>query len=181
MSTDASLPTEYLPDGSAVNATVRTDDPAVAAIFEADLRRRLRQAGRLLTRADAERSLAAYRSFAPGDGDHASTDVLDLPDGEVTVSIEATGPASHGYLRYLARSAADYTHVLDVEPRRAGLLAALLLGIGGLLVGVGAGFLAAPFFGAGGIIAAYVGLYWLSARGVAISLSRTPRPTSRHS
>lgn len=180
MSTDASRETAYLPDGSAVRATVRSDDPAVAAIFEADLRRRLRHAEGWLARADAERSLAAYRSFAPGGDGHASTDTHALPGGEVTIAIDAAGRASHGYLRYLGRGAVAYARVLDIEPIRAGLLAAVLLGIGGLVVAVGPSLLAAPFFGAGGVIAAYVALYWLSARGIAISLSRSPRPGGRY-
>lgn len=180
MSTDASRATEYLPDGSAVLATVDADDPAVAAIFEADLRRRLRHAGRLLARPDAERSLAAYRSFAPGGDGHASTDTHDLPGGEVTVSIEATGRGSHGYLRYLVQGAVAYTRILDVDARRAGPLAALLLVAAGLLAVIGQPVLAAPFLGAGGIIGAYVALYWLSAHGLALSISRPPQPSRRH-
>lgn len=172
--------TEHLPDGSTVRFQVRTAEPTAASIFAADLSRRLRKARRPLTRADVDRSLAAYASYAPGPGgDCRSTQTHDLPTGEVTVDIDATGRSVHGYLRYLVRGAVAYAEVLDIEPGRAGTISLLCVGAGALLFAVGQPFLAVPFVGAAGIIGAYVGLYWLSALGHPLSLSRTPLPVGR--
>lgn len=178
MSTEADQHTHYLPDGSVVTLTVRTTNPAIATIFTTEVAGRLRKASRLFTRADHDRTLSAYRGFAPGGGDeHESTDELDLPSGRVTVSIEASDRSSHGYLRYAVRGAVSYTHVLDVDVGRASLIAGSLLGVGILLGAVGHPFASAPLFGAGGVMALYVAVHWLTARGVPISLSRPPGPT----
>jgi hypothetical protein len=172
--------TRHLPDGSSVKFHVRTDDPRIARIFAADLSRRLRKARRLFTRADTNRSLADYASYVQLDPDEGrSTQVHDLPTGEVTVIIDANGRAAHGYLHYLVQGAAPYTEVLDIDPYWACLLPAPCLGIGVLFSLSANPTLGVPFVGPSGIVAAYVGLYWLSLRGHPLSLTRTPLPANR--
>lgn len=129
----------------------------------------------------AEGALGAYAAFVPdGGSSHRSTTTHALPDGEVTVVIDATGRGIHGYLHYLVTSAVSYTQVADVDVGRASLLAALLLGLGIGLVAVGHPVPSVPLFGAGGMVAAHVVGYSLSARGIPVSVTRQPDPVDRY-
>lgn len=165
------------PDGSEIELTVRTEESAILRIFTADVTRRMRRFQ--LAGGEHDTSLAAFRSYAPGNSrdDHASTTTHSLPDGEVTVSIDATGRGSHGYLYHLVTAAVAYTHAVDLDVGKVGTITAVLLGAGLAIASLGGGFLSLPFLGAGGTIGLHLLVYLLSAHGVTMSLSRVPTPT----
>lgn len=163
-------------DGSEIEFTIRTSDSTVFRIFEGDLERRLQSAHRVF----ADTSLRGFGAFSAGRRDtRQSTTTHPLPDGEVTVSIDASGTGSHEYLNALVRGAVAYTRTLHVEVERASALAILLLGSGLALVAAGLVFPSLPLFGAGGFVALHLVVYWLSARGLAPSLSQIPEPGDR--
>lgn len=166
--------TREFPDGSEVEFTIRTDDATVFRVFRADMARRLRSAQRTFG-TGAGRTSPAVGSTGRGHT-RQSTTAYTLPDGEVTVVIDASGTASHAYLRSLVRGAVEYTHTLHVDFGRATLLAVLCIGAGVALVALGRVFLSVPLFGVGGSVAFHLLVYWLSARGVAPNLSRIPEP-----
>lgn len=170
---------DQLADGSELEYTIRTDDPAVYHLFTADLGRRLRSAQVHVPAAGSDRRFARFRPFAQGSGTGRSSTTYGLPSGEVTVSIDASGPGSHGYLRYHVESAVAYTRMLDVDVGRASLLASALIGLATALLALGQPFLAAPAFGAGAAIAGPVGLNRLAAWGRPVSVSRWDVPTPR--
>lgn len=165
------------PDGSEMEITVRTEESAVLRIFTADVTRRIGRVRRVAGNYDT--SLAAFRSYAPGASrdDHSSTTTHSLPDGEVTVSIEATGRGIHGYLYHLVTAAVAYTHAVDLDVVKVGAIAGALLGAGLAIAALGGGFLSLPFFGAGGTIGLHLAVYLLSVYGVTPSLSRVPTPS----
>lgn len=168
---------ELLADGTELKYTIRTDDPAVYHLFTADLSRRLRSAQVHVPASGSDRSFARFRSFAPGADRSSAT--YELPRGEVAVSIDAGGPAVHGYLRYHVESAIAYTRALDVAVSRASAVAAAFLGQAMLLLVAGQPFLAAPAFGAWAAIVAPLGLNRLAARDRPISVSRWDVPVRR--
>lgn len=170
---------DQLADGTELEYTIRTDDPAVYHLFTADLGRRLRSAQVHVPASGSDRTFARFRPFARGSGTGRSSTTYDLPAGEVTVSIDASGPGSHGYLRYHVESAVAYTRALDVEVGPASAIAAVLFGLAALLFTAGQPFLAVPALGAGAAFAAPVGLNRLAAQGRPISLSRWDVPTRR--
>lgn len=167
--------THHFPDGSDLELTIRTSDPAIYRIFTADLARRLRSARRSFV---SGASLTEFGTVARASGRDVrqSTTTHGLPDGEVTVSIDAGGTASHEYLRFLVRGAVAYTRLLHVEGERASPVAVLLLGSGLALVAFGWWIPGVPLLGAGGVVALHLAVYWLSARGTIPSLSRIPDP-----
>jgi hypothetical protein len=165
--------THQLTDGSEIECIVRTSDSTVARIFEADLTRRMRSAQHLLGDTPPKR----FRAFAAGRRTtHRSTTTHALPDGEVTVTIDASGTSSHEYLRSLVNGAVAYTDTLHTDVERAGALALLLAGCALALVAFGPAVLSVPFFGVAGVFALHLLLYWLSARGLAPSVSKVPGP-----
>lgn len=168
---------ELLADGTELEYTIRAHDPAVYHLFTAELGRRLRSAQVHVPASGSDRSFARFRSFAPG-ADRSST-TYELPAGEVAVTIDAGGPAIHGYLRCHVESAVAYTRALDVEVGRASAVAATFLGLALLLLAAGQPFLAAPAFGAGAAIVAPLGLNRLAARGRPISVTRWDVPVRR--
>jgi hypothetical protein len=164
-------------DGSEIEITVRTDEPPIARIFTTDMGKRIRSV--TLADADTDRSLAAFRSAVPDDrtDDYRSTTTHALPAGSVTVSIDASGKATHGYLYHLATAAVAYTHAVDVQVGQASLLTAVLMGGGFALIAAGQGLLGFSSLAVGTPFLVHVAVYCLSARGLTPSLSRTPRPT----
>ncbi len=170
--------TDHLPDGSAISYEVHTDDPAVAAVFAADLQGRLRQARRTLISAMGDRAVARFAANVPATEEACrSTETYRLPTGEATVTIDANGRAAHGYLRYLVDGAVAYTDVIDVDAGPAAAIGGLLLTIGVGLAVLVHPFVGAPFVGAAGVMLASVALYLLSVNGHPVSLSRVPTPT----
>jgi hypothetical protein len=172
--------THQFPDGSEVEFAIQTSDTTVFQVFTADVSRRFRRAQRTF---GADASLAGTGTktgvLASTAGARQSTTTYDLPGGEVTVSIDASGTGSHAYLRSLVQGAVEYTHTLQVEVWRALFLAVLSLGGALALVAVGRVFLSVPLFGVSGSIALHLAVYWLSARGVAPNLSQVPDPGGR--
>lgn len=166
----------YFPDGSEIELTVRTDDLSVYRIFRTDIVKRMRHIR--AASAETDTTLAAFRSSVPRDrmDDCRSTTTHALPAGEVIVSIDASGKGMHGYLYYLVRAAVAYTHSVNLEPAKAGLLATPLLATGIALGALGQWYLSIPLFGVGGTILLHLLVYGLSASGVPVSLSRTPKP-----
>ncbi|MFB6207274.1 MAG: hypothetical protein ABEJ05_12190 [Haloglomus sp.] len=166
-----------LADGSEIEFTIRTDRPSIARIFTADIGKRMRDVQLVDTENDT--SLAAFRSAVPEKrtDDRRSTTTHSLPAGDVTISIDASGKAVHGYLYHLATAAVAYTHTVDIHVEKASLLAVALLGSALALFAAGRGLLGLPLVAAGVPIFLHVIVYCLSARGFVPSLSRTPRPT----
>lgn len=163
------------PDGSEIEWTVQTNDAAVFRIFDSELSRRVRTAERALGR---NLSLLSPSGLSPARRRNTdqSTTTLSLPDGEVTVSIDATGTTTHEYLRSLVRAAVAYTHACHVDVPKAVPLAVLCFLVGAVPLALGAGFLALPAFAAGAVVGLHLLVYLLSARGVPLGLSRIPDP-----
>lgn len=166
-------------DGTELEYTIRTDDSAVYHLFTADLGRRLRSAQLHVSPSERGRTFERFHAFAPASETGRTSTVYDLPAGEVTVSIDASEPDSHGYLRYHVESAVAYTRALDVDVERASVIAGALLGLATVLLIAGQPFLAAPAVGAGAAMGAPVGVNWLAARGHPISVSRWDVPVHR--
>lgn len=177
MTTQPKQESYYFPDGSEVELTVRTDSPSVYRIFTTDIVKRMRHIRSVSV--EPGTALTAFRSSVPSDrrDDCRSTTTHALPAGKVVVSINASGKAMHGYLYHLVRAAVAYTHSVNIEPMKAGLLAALLLATGLTLGSFGQWYLSVPLFGVGGTILLHLLVYGLSASGLLVSLSRTPKPT----
>lgn len=164
------------PDGTEIELTVRTEEATLSRIFTADVAKRMRRVRQVTIENDA--SLVAFRSYVPseGRGAHQSTTTHALPDGDVTVSIDATGRGMHGYLYHLVTAAVAYTHSVNLDPGTVAPICVTLLGLGIVLVSAGLGLLSLPLFGAGGTFAFHLLVYALSAHGVTVSLSRVPDP-----
>lgn len=125
--------------------------------------------------------LLAYASFAPEESDdNRSKTTHQLPDGEVIATIDASGRAVHGYLHYLITDAVAYTMVVNIDAKRASVLASVFLGLAVAGVATGRYYLSVPLFGAGSIVTMYVAVYWLASRGVFLNLSRRPEPPELH-
>lgn len=167
---------DHLADGTEVEYTIRTEDPAVYHLFTAELERRLRSLQVHVPASGSDRTFARYRALAPDPGADRSATTYQLPSGEVTVSIDASGAGCHGYLRYHVESAVAYTRALDVEVGLGSAIAVGLLGLAVLLFVAGQPFLAAPAVGVGTAIGAPVGVNRLAARGHPISISRWDVP-----
>lgn len=167
----------HLADGSEIEVTVRTDQASIAEIFTADVGKRMRSVQ--LVDAENDTALAAFRSAVPEGrtDDRRSTTTHSLPAGEVTVSIDASRKAVHGYLYHLMTAAVAYTHAVDIHVKKAGVLTAALLGGALTLVAAGQGLLSLPLMAVGLPMLLHVIVYCLSVRGVTPSLSRTPKPT----
>lgn len=180
MSVETDRQRYQLPDGSTVDLTVRTSDPAVFTVVTAQLASRLDGADLFVEPLDRGASLRAYREFAPaaGPGERA-TATHPLPDGEVTVAIDASGTGTRGYLNYLVKDAVAYARVTDVDARRAAPIAILSLGLAVVLAATGHPFASLPLFGVVGVVGAALLVHLLAARGVAPDLSRRPKPTDR--
>lgn len=167
---------DHLADGTELEYTIRTEDPAVYHLFTAELGRRLRSLQVNVPATASDRTFARYRAFAPDSGADRSSTTYQLPSGEVTVSIDASGPGCHGYLRYHVESAVAYTRALDVEVGRGSAIALGLLGLAAFLLVAGQPFLAAPAAGGAVAFGVPVGVNRLAARGHPISISRWDVP-----
>lgn len=164
--------TDQFADGSEIELALRTGDPAIRRIFTADLTRRLRSARRSLV------DEVPFAFGAPGGTgrERRSTTTHPLPDGEVTVSIDASGTGSHAYLHTLVQGAVSYTRAVHVDVGRASLLALVLFGGGLALAALGPGVLSVPLFAAGVVVGLHVLVYRLSALGIVPAFSRIPEP-----
>lgn len=170
---------DQLADGTQLEYTLRTADPAAYHLFLEDLDRRLRSARVQVPASNSDRKLSRYRSYGSASGAEASTRTYSLPSGEVEVSIRASNPGSHGYLRYHIEAAIAYTRALDVQVRRAAGFSGILLAIAGLASLAGQPFLAAPAVGAALAIGLPAGLNRLAASGRPISVTRWDVPDPR--
>lgn len=168
--------TNQLADGTVLEYTITTNDAADYQLFTQDLNRRLRSAQVHVTTSDKDRLLSRYRSFNPESSDHQSTTSYELPSGDVEVSIDASGPGSHGYLRYHTESAVAYTNALDIDLGRAGLFTAVLLSLALVSLLAGQLFLAAPALGAGLAMGLPAAVKGLAAQGYPISVTRWDVP-----
>lgn len=168
--------THQFPDGSEVTYAIRSSDATSVRVLRAELARRLQRAHRVF----ADGAATGVGAVASGRRDtRRSSTTHSLPEGEVRVSIDASGTGSHAYLQALVRGAVAYTNALDVEVGRAGAVAVLLLAGGLAVAAAGPAVLSLPLFGAGGIVGLHLALYVLSARGLAPALSRIPEPGGR--
>lgn len=167
----------YFSDGSEIELAVQTDKQSIYRIFTTDMVKRMHHIRSGNT--ETEATLAAFRSAVPDDrtDDCCSTTTHPLPAGEVTVSIDASGKGMHGYLYHLATAAVAYTHSVDLEPLKAGMLATILLATGLTVGSFGWWYLSVPLFGVGGTVLLHLLVYVISAVGLPVSLSRTPKPT----
>ncbi|MFB6361302.1 MAG: hypothetical protein ABEH59_08270 [Halobacteriales archaeon] len=170
---------DQLPDGTELQYSLRTADPAAFHLFTEDLSRRLRSARLHVPASKSDRTLSRYRSYgSPADAE-VSTRTYSFPSGEVEVSIRASNPGSHGYLRYHVEAAIAYTKALDVRVRPAAALTGTLLVIAAFATSTGQLFLAAPAAGAALAVGLPAGLNRLAAYGRPISLTRWDVPDPR--
>ncbi len=168
--------TDQLADGTELEYTLETADPAAIHLFTEDLRRRLRSARVHVTASDSDRKLSRYRSYGSTADAEASKRTYDLPSGEVEVVIRASNPGSHGYLRYHVEAAIAYTRALDVRVRRAAGVSGILLALAALVSLAVHPFLGAPAVGAALAIGLPAGLNRLAASGRPISVTRWDVP-----
>lgn len=170
---------DQLADGTELEYILRTADPATYHLFTEDLRRRLRSARVQVPGSNSDRKLSRYRSYSSTSDAEVSTRTYSLPSGEVEVSIRASNPGSHGYLRYHVEAAIAYTQALDVQVRRAAGVSAILLATATLASLAGQPFLAAPAIGAALAIGLPAGLNRLAGCGRPISVTRWDVPDPR--
>lgn len=170
---------DQLPDGTELEYTLETADPAAIHLFSEDLSRRLRSARVHVSAFGSDRKLSRYRSYGSTADAEASTKTYDLPSGEIEVVIRASNPGSHGYLRYHGEAAIAYTRALDVRIRRAAVVSGILLVIAALASLSGRPFLGAPAVGAALAIGLPAGLNRLAASGRPISVTRWDVPDPR--
>lgn len=168
----------HFPDGSKVELTAEADSPAVLRIFGADLAKRMRRVRLVVVQESA--TLSGFGSCVPDARVDArrSRTTHALPQGKVTVSIDASGKGIHGYLYHLVTAAVAYTRAVTLDEGRATMLSAASFAGGAVLLATGYGALSLPLFCLGLVFGLYLCLYWLSARGLVPSLSRAPIPGS---
>lgn len=173
--------TFQFPDGTVIEYTVSTTDAAVRKLVATDLAKRLNDAQTMFPVSERDLSLAAYTAFVPTEqaDAHTSTTTHALPEGELTVAIDASDERVHGYLHYLVVAAVAYAHVVNIDSTRASLLAAALGSAGVVLAVLGQVLLSVLVFGAGGVVALHVLVYYLAVRGV-VAFHRQPTPVGEH-
>jgi len=182
MATYSDTGTTTFPDGSTVEWTLQTPDSTVGRIVTTTLSKRLRRAQTLFPITESGPSMRHYTSFAPGDQSdaHESTRTYALPDGELSVRIDASGKRAHGYLHYLVKETVAYVRVLEVDVPKAAVIATVLVGSGLVLVALGQFVLALVGVAPGAVIALYAAIYYLAARGVSVGVFEPrPLPTDR--